>query len=59
MHVILKGMFYDEDRWSKSIQEQIVEYQDWLFYYDNSYQMLFEGTLKQCEEWLDNYKTQP
>lgn len=52
-------MFYDEDRWSKSIQEQIVEYQDWLFYYDNSYQMLFMGTLKQCEEWLDDYKTQP
>ncbi len=53
--VVLKGMFYDNDGFSKSIQQRVVSHTEYLLYYDNSYVCLLTGSEQECNDFINAY----
>jgi len=50
--VVLQGMFFDDKGHSKSRQMRIVSRNEYLFYYDGSYECLYMGSKEDCEQFI-------
>ena len=50
-YAVIKGQFYDSDRFSKSEQTKVVTYLSYLLHYSYNCQLLFKGSEEECKNF--------
>ena len=51
-HVVIRGWFYNSDRFSKSVKLRMITRTDWLINYGFNFDLLFEGSKTGCQKFI-------
>jgi hypothetical protein len=52
-YCIVKGYFYESDRWCKSLQHRIMKFSEYVFHYHGYEVILVADTKEELEEYIE------